>query len=75
MNSANLAEEISLMVNLKIDTERTVERDISQIHNVRTSKERYKRFSTGSEEVKNYKTTHQYLILAMSVIVIIFKSA
>ena len=47
-----IAEECQRMVNLKLDTVRTEERDISQIHSVWPSKEKYKRFSTRSEKKK-----------------------
>ena len=52
-----IAEESQHMVNLKLDTARIGEWDISQIHNIQPSKEKYKRFSTRNKKVKKITMT------------------
>ena len=59
------------MVNLKQITAEN--RDISKIHNFRSSKENYKRFSTRSEKCKNYNSPRSipntfYTIVKVSIL-------
>ena len=62
-------------MNLKLETARVEERDISQIHSVLPSKVKFKRFFTSQQKSKKITMTPtpQYLILATVLVVSIWR--